>query len=96
MYMQNNNLSPGADRPDLCRGGDAPAPGRGPSGSVRRTVGASRESTTRRSVPVFGAQIDANTLFDDFAGDQVSGSTKNQALKWSVLKITPIFPWIIS
>jgi hypothetical protein len=35
--------------------------GRGPSDPAPRTVRASAESTTRRFVPVFGAQIDGNT-----------------------------------
>jgi hypothetical protein len=47
-------------------------------------------------LPVFGALIGANTLFDDSSGDQVSGYTKNQALKLPVLKITPISPQKIS
>jgi hypothetical protein len=32
---------------------------------------------------VFGVQIGPNTLFGDSAGDQVSRSTENRALKWS-------------
>jgi hypothetical protein len=77
--------APGMDRSDVRRGGDAPAPGRGPSDPVPRTVRASAESNARWSVLVSGAQIDANTLFGDSAGEHVSRSTKNQALKWSVL-----------
>jgi hypothetical protein len=42
--------APGADRPDVRRGGVAPVLGRGPSGPVPRTVRASAESTTRRSI----------------------------------------------
>jgi hypothetical protein len=45
---------------------------------------------------VFGAQIGANTLFGDTAGERVSRSTENQALKWPVLKITLISPRTIS
>jgi hypothetical protein len=61
--------APGVDRTEVCRGGVAPAPGRGPSGPVSWTVRASAESPTRRSVPVFGTQICANTLFGDSTGD---------------------------
>jgi hypothetical protein len=84
------------NRLDVRRGGAAPAPGHGPSDLGPRTIRASAVSTARRSFPVFGAQIGANTLFGDSAGEQVSRSTKNEALKWSVLKITPIFPRTIS
>jgi hypothetical protein len=65
-----DRLSPGVDRSDVRRG-DVPAPGRGPSGPVPRTVHAFAESTARWSVPVFGARIGANTLFGDFAGKGV-------------------------
>jgi hypothetical protein len=54
---------------------------RGPSSPMPRTIRASVESTDRRFVPVFGAEIGANTLFGDSAGKHVSRSTKNQALK---------------
>jgi hypothetical protein len=56
-------------------------PGHGLSDPVPRTVHAFAESTARWFVPVFGTQIGANTLFGDSGGDQVSRSTKNQALK---------------
>jgi hypothetical protein len=69
--------------------------GRIPSASVPRTIRASAESTARRFVLVFSVQISTNTLFVDYVGDQVSRSTKNQALKWPVLKITPISLWTI-
>jgi hypothetical protein len=58
----------GTDRPEACRGGVAPAPDRGPSKPVPRTVRASAESTAKWSVPVFG--VGANTLFGDSAGDK--------------------------
>jgi hypothetical protein len=67
-------------------------PGCGPSGSVPRTVRASAESTARWFISVFGT----NTFFSDSAGDQVSRSTKIQALKWPILKITPASPHTIS
>jgi hypothetical protein len=56
-------------------------PGRGPSSPVLRTVCASAESTVRWFIPVFGAQIGVKTLFGNSAREQVSRSTKNQALK---------------
>jgi hypothetical protein len=58
----------GSDRSEVCRGA-APALGRGPSGPVPRTIRTFAESPARRSVPVFGTLIGANTLFGDFAGD---------------------------
>jgi hypothetical protein len=48
--------APDTYRPDVRRGADAPAPGRGPSGTVSQTILASAESTTRRSIPVFVAR----------------------------------------
>jgi hypothetical protein len=63
LYSIADRPAPGADRPDVRRGGAAPAPGRGLSGPVPRTVRAYAEIPTRRSVPVFGVQIGANTLF---------------------------------
>jgi hypothetical protein len=55
-----------------------------------------REHREMVHLPMFGTQIGANTLFGDSAGDQVSGSTKNQTFKWSILKITPIYTQTIS
>jgi hypothetical protein len=46
--------------------------------------------------PTFSVQIGVNTLFGDSAKEQVSRSTKNQTLKWSVLKDTPISSQTIS
>jgi hypothetical protein len=60
----------GADHAKACRGKAAPVPGRELSGPVPRTVCTSVESTTKRSVPVFGARIGANTLFGDSARDK--------------------------
>jgi hypothetical protein len=45
-------------------------PGRGPPGPLSRSVCASAESTTRQSSPLFGAQIGANILFGDSAGER--------------------------
>jgi hypothetical protein len=60
----------GADRPEVCKGGSTPAPGRGPSGPMPQIVHASAESSARRFVPVFGTWIGANTLFGDSAGNK--------------------------
>src|SRR5688572_1462726 len=43
--------TPGTDCPEVCRGGAAPALGRGPSDPMTRTVRASAESPARRYVP---------------------------------------------
>jgi hypothetical protein len=61
LYAIADRPALGADRPEVCRGGVAPAPSHGPSSPVLRTVRASAESPARRSVPVFGAWIGANT-----------------------------------
>jgi hypothetical protein len=68
-FAEKKTLGAIVDRTEVCRGGVAPAPGRGPSGPVSWTVRASAESPTRWSVPVFGTQICANTLFGDSTGD---------------------------
>jgi hypothetical protein len=57
----NKTLCVIADRSDVCRGRVVPARGRGPSDPMSRTIRGSAESTARRSVPVFGAQIAANS-----------------------------------
>jgi hypothetical protein len=62
--------APGTNRLDVRRGGDAPTLGRGPTGPRPQTIRASTESTARRFVLVFGAQIVANTLFGDSVGDR--------------------------
>jgi hypothetical protein len=43
-------------------------------------------------LPMFGTQISANTLFGDSAGDQVSGSTKNQTQMVDSKDHTNIYP----
>jgi hypothetical protein len=54
--------TPGANRPKVCIGEAAPAPGRGPSDLVSRTVCVSAETPTKRSVSVFDTRISANSI----------------------------------
>jgi hypothetical protein len=82
--MRSRSCAQVADCPALYRGPSGrtqneeplPRPYRGPSGPIPWIVRASAESTDRWFIPVFGDQIDANTLFGDSAGDQVSRFTK--------------------
>jgi hypothetical protein len=55
-----DHLALDMDRPEACSEGSAPAPGRGPSSPMPRTVRAYAKSTARWFVPVFDAQIGDN------------------------------------
>jgi hypothetical protein len=78
LYAIVDRPSPGVDLLDIRREGDAPAPR---SQTVwPRAVDhplLHREHRHVVHLPLFDAQIGANTLFGNSAGDQVSGSTKS-------------------